>query len=119
LVGGSSGGHGGSTVSTGGASGGAGKAAGASGGIGGANAAAGGSPGSFGGTGGPALGSGGTGAGGSGTGGTSPPADANSSAGCSCTTAERGPDEAWGLTLLIFAAIGAARRRESHQPRRR
>jgi cellulase (glycosyl hydrolase family 5) len=119
-AGASSSGHGGSMVSTGGASGGAGKAGGATGGIGGANASTGGSPGSSGGTGGPAPGSGGTGAGtgagGSGTGGTSSPVDAtgDSPAGCSCTTAGSSRDDAWCLILVMFAAVGAARRRASH-----
>ncbi len=116
-AGASSGGHGGAVASTGGASG-AGQTGGASGGTGGATASTGGSPGSTGGTGGPAPGSGGTSAGGSGTGGTSSPG-ADSSAGCSCTTAGGGRDQTGGLALLILAAIGAARPRRSRQVRRR
>ena len=82
-------------------------------------ASSGGSQGNSGGTGGTALGSGGNGAGGSGTGGMSSPGNASgdSSAGCSCTTSGDGRDQAWLLTLLIFAAIGAARRRGSHLTR--
>jgi MYXO-CTERM domain-containing protein len=107
-------------VSTGGASGGAAEAAGAWGGIGGASASAGGSVASSGATGAPASGSGGKHAGGSGSSGTPSLSDGNggSSTGCSCTTAGGGRDHAGGLTLLIFAAIGAARRRESRQARR-
>ena len=115
LAGASSVGHGGSMVSTGGASGGA----GASAGIGGTTASAGGSQASFGGTGGLALGSAGTSAGGSGRGGSSSATDAdgNASTGCSCTTARGSRNSAGGLTLLMFAAIGVARRRRVGQNR--
>ena len=116
LAGANSVGHGGSMMSTGGASGGAGASVGIGGGT---TASAGGSQASFGGTGGPALGSAGTSAGGSGNGGSSPPTDANEdeSTGCSCTTAKGSRNSAGGLTLLIFATIGVARRRKSHRAR--
>jgi MYXO-CTERM domain-containing protein len=100
-----SGGHGGSMVNTAGASGGAGQATGAAGGTGGAGASTGGGHGSLGGTGGP----------GSGAGGSSSPMDVtrDSSPGCACTTTGAGRGHAWGLSLLMLVAIGAARRRES------
>ena len=112
LAGASSVGHGGAMVSTGGAT----ETGGTSGGIGTA-ASAGSSQQSFAGTGGPALGSGGTGAGGSGWSGSSSSTDADGTAstGCSCTTATGNRRSAGGLTLLIFLAIGATRRRKSHR----
>jgi MYXO-CTERM domain-containing protein len=115
LAGASSVGQGGSMVGTGGASGGAGTPTG----IGGTTASAGGSQASVGGTGGLALVSAGTSADGSGKGGSSSPTDAdgNTSTGCSCTTARGGRNSAGGLTFLIFAAIGVARRRKAHRAR--
>ena len=103
---------GGSMVGTGGASG----AGEPSAGIGGTTAAAGSSQASFGGTGGLAPGSAGTTAGGS-----SSPKDAvgDASTGCSCTTAKGSRNSAGGLALLIFAAIGVARRRKSDRARGR
>jgi len=103
LAGASPVGQGGSLVATGGASGAA--------GIGGTTAPAGGSQASFGGTGGLALGGAGTGAGGSSS---ATDADGDESAGCSCTTAKGSRNSAGWLSLLIFAAIGAARRRNPH-----
>ena len=109
-----SGGDGGSMVNTAGASGGAGQTTGAAGGTGGAGASTGGSHGSLGGTGGPAPASGGTAAGGS-----SSPMDItrDASPGCACTTTGAGREHAWGLSLLMLVAWGAARRRESRQAR--
>jgi len=110
LAGASSVGHGGSLVSTGGA--------GAAAGIGGTAASAGGSQASFGGgAAGQAPGSAGNSASGSGRGGSSSATDAdgNASTGCSCTTASSSRNSAGGLTLLVFAAIGAARRRKRHR----
>jgi len=94
LPSGTAGGHGGSMVNTAGASSGGG-----------------------GGTGGPVPASGGTGAGASGAGGSSSPMDItrDSSPGCACTTTGAGREHAWGLSLLMFVALGAARRRESRQ----
>jgi MYXO-CTERM domain-containing protein len=109
LAGASSGGYGGSSV-------GAGETGGASDGIGGTTASAGGRQGSFGGTGGTGMGSGGSGPGGN----SSPTnAEGDSNKGCSCTTAGGNRHPAGGLTSLIFAAIGAARRRKSQQARGR
>ena len=112
-AGGGPAGHGGSTVATGGVSGGAGGLGGTSVGSGGATASTGGSQGSSGGTGGAAPGSGGAGQAGSGTGGNSPPADTNgdTTAGCSCTTAEGRRDRPAGLALVLLVALCAGRRR--------
>ena len=113
LAGASSAGHGGSTMSSGGAGGDG--AGGTSVGTGGATTSTGGDQGSSGGA--AASGSDGTGQAGSGMGGNSPPADANrdTTAGCSCTTAEAGGDRSAGLALLLLAALYAARRRRSRE----
>jgi MYXO-CTERM domain-containing protein len=108
LAGALSVGQGGSLVGTGGAA--------VSAGMGGTTASAGGSQANFGGTGGLALGSAGSNASGSGRGGSSSATDTDgeASTGCSCTTTSGSRNSAGGLSLLLFVAIGAARRRKSH-----